>query len=569
MKRYFACLILLPSLAYAEPQSSYSAITSRQATVDVRDFGARCDVQLAPTSTQNSIIMSSGTDDSAAFQKAVTFASRTGKQLTYTGNCYVSQTIAIPEDAQSFNLDGRNNIIFYKGDGNLFSFSGSSGAVSSSFSIRNVKAIIPQDNYSHPTSAFSFVGGKWQGVLDHVTTKGFHQGIRIINSSAIRIQNSTFNGWGNSTGIYISGTYDQSGAGKNIYSANISIRDTTVLYGSGIYIDDSVQGIGLDHFSILEGQGWGVYFKFSKNNGSQSLEIQNSYLEASSGGVLADNIGEVHITNTNVDGVSFRSDKNWTGFHLLNMFGGTLENNTAIGYQDSTWGPFYVGGNVLMIGNNVVGGLNISPCMTLVPHNKNSSAPGMIVSHNMCWATGGYQVVTEDGTDSTQARNIKAATSSSVIGQGISGTDNLWSGPKKDNWLSVTFAPNGVREIGTNLQVDKNLSIRGDAMIDGALSASKGLHVAGASGIAFGDNSSNIPPVQLSSDRNGNLAIKNGGFRPAQLRAEALPARCEAGTVFYVPDARNPGEVHARGMGALAVCNSAGHWLTNGQPVSN
>lgn len=516
-------------------------------SVDVADFGVKCDAVL-DTSTKTA----TGTDDTVAMQNAITYAANNGKSLhIHTGSCLISSTLTVPTGtSKSFYLDGEGSTILYTGSNSTISITEPTAvddAHLKPYGITNLKFIVPADNYTNNTIAIDVQNNGMRGVTSNIFIKGYQTGIRYLNTASQIADNISIYSWGaNNYGFYISGTWASDGSVKTVYNANNKIVRSTVIYGSGAYIGHAVQGTNFDHFSTLESQGWGIYADVASGDGTEALEIANSYIEAYNGGIYADSMSFSHIMSVNFDAPTSGIADTWYAIHAMNMFGGIIANNTVDGFGGSTVGTFIIGGDAIITGNNITGLTKSSsvPCMDLYPSSDSNT--NMIVSNNKCWAAGGFNVSQNTGN--------------------ILGTNNVWSGLANNTNTVVNFGTtymNNGSVTGTLSSHSQNIS--------GSTSTTKGnINLFLDSYLSFGaTNSSGYGVVYMGNDTHGNLKVTDGGLALASVTMANLPTSCQAGTEYFVTDARNTGEATGAGTGAIAYCNSKAAWMVNGSAITN
>ncbi|MBS0993843.1 hypothetical protein JK207_02545 [Gluconobacter cerinus] len=535
--------------------------------VNSHDFGIKCNASL---NTATHAV--SGTDDTAAIQMAVNVAARLGSPINFHGGqCLISAPIVIPPSATAFTLIGNSTVFIDTADSDVFTLAGENlsdtdfGRIR--FDMRNMMIIKAANNFSG--TAISINGGKFRGIIDNVSISGFHIGIALLNTSQQRINNvhidadSSISNGANSYGIYIEGTWKPGWtAAQTKFSANNTVSGATVVYGTGAYIGNAVQGVRLDNFATLESRGWGVQAIGAKDgspqNYSEALEVRNSYLEGYLGGISADNLGLFHIINTNFDTPSVGVASNWAAIHALGQFGGTVIGNTIDGYRKGqTTSPIVLGGAVVATGNNITGLSPSSsiPCFDLFP--KTGGGDNMLISDNRCWASGGYKNET-DGH--------------------IFGSNNLWSGLGNNQTISVGFGNQGLEEITVSKEISSSeQNIHMHHAIDSSgndRTTSGAINMFGTSYISFGANDPAGPEqvVYLANDTKGDLAVRSGGFSLAQFTFSTMlhpDGSCVPASSVFVTDGRNTGEAAGAGTGVIAYCTMQKRWFANGAPLTH
>ncbi|GBR03061.1 hypothetical protein [Gluconobacter cerinus] len=534
--------------------------------VNSHDFGIKCDASL--NTTTHAV---SGTDDTAAIQMAVNVAARLGSPINFHGGqCLISAPIVVPPSAAAFTLIGNSTVFIDTADSDVFTLVGENPSDTDfgrvRFDMRNMTIMKAANNFLG--TAININGGKFRGIIDNVSISGFHIGIALLNTSQQRINNvhidadSSIDSGAKSYGIYIEGTW-QSGwtAAQSKFSANNTITGTTVIYGTGAYIGNAVQGARLDNFSTLEARGWGVQAIGSGNgnpqNYSEALEVRNSYLEGYLGGISADNLGLFHIINTNFDTPSIGAVSNWSAIHALGQFGGTVIGNTIDSYgRGQTTSPVVLGGDVVATGNNITGLSPSSsiPCFDLSP--KTGVTDNMLISDNKCWASGGYKNET---------------------GGPIFGSDNLWSGLGNNQTLSVGFGNQNLDEITVSKEIsssEQNIHMRHTVDSSGNDTTTPGvINMFGTSYISFGANdpAGANQVVYLVNDTEGNLAVSSGGLSLAKYTSSTMlrpDGSCVPASSVFVTDGRNIGEAAGAGTGVIAYCTMQKHWFANGAPLT-
>jgi len=379
--------------------------------VTPQDFGAACN---------------GTTDDSAAFQSAVTYVAEHGKGLSISGTCVVKSTIVMPTDALGMDISGSGGgTIKTSVAGDLFTLATpSTGKSNARIQVSIHDLSVTQTNPGTGT-AFDFYqpvpgAGSIQAFMKNVYITNMQIGVSLHNVGGSYLDTITSADTdgpdSGSWNVYIKGDGPSQSGGQP--SANNNITNSGSIRGNGIMLYGFVQGTFIDNHRCLLCH-YGI--RTSHEDAGEALTILNTYEEANLAGFDIENTAFTTMRGVSVDLLG-NASPHWAGFRLVNDAGSAIMDSIALGVGGAgsiaDTSIFDIENSPGYYVNNYVRGLvfrsdgTVFPCWKVVGTKARNDPT--ILSNNICWASGNYQV-TNPGT--------------------IQAHDNLWSGPKNDTTL--------------------------------------------------------------------------------------------------------------------------------------
>ena len=362
-----------------------NASTRLADTVNVQDFGATCN---------------GSTDDTIAFEMAVSVGAAQGKSVVFQGTCVVNGTITTQlATPAGFSLDGRGGVLLTHGN-SLFSLTttASSQPISMrNFTVTNTSAV--QSGQAIYVNSAQNSGAGQNDVFENLNFNNMLGGIRLSATSNAQISNINMQMAGSNAAQAIGIELDGPTVSGTTYAeTNTSIVNVYEVGGQALYLNGSVQGVDVSHLRLIQGSTWGI----QEANGVAvgNINIHDSHVESALGGVWIPDDQSVQISNNLFDSTVPTRSSTWRAIALgyLGSSVGTLNNvshNRVQDFGQTTVPPIYVRGGQNTIEGNVLDGVaaNDQYCMTLDTTNGGETGePYVILGNNVCWRAGGFQV---------------------------------------------------------------------------------------------------------------------------------------------------------------------------------